>query len=37
MKDMITHRFSFSEINDAFGIIEDPEVYNGKVVLLFNE
>jgi len=34
---MITHRFSFSEIKNAIALIEDPEVYNGKVVLLFNE
>jgi len=35
--DMITHRFSFSKIKNAIALIEDPEVYNGKVVLLFNE
>ena len=35
--DMITHRFSFSEVKNAISLIEDPEVYNGKVVLLFNE
>jgi L-gulonate 5-dehydrogenase len=35
--DMITHRFKFSEIHNAVALIEDPEVNNGKVVLLFNE
>jgi hypothetical protein len=34
---MITHRFSFTETNNAIALIEDPEIYNGKVVLLFNE
>lgn len=35
--DMITHRFSFTEIHNATALIEDPEVHNGKVVLLFTE
>jgi len=35
--DMITHRFSFLEIKKAIALIENPEIYNGKVVLLFNE
>jgi len=34
-KDMITHRFPFTEVHDAFALIEDPEVNNGKVVLMF--
>ncbi|MDB5209593.1 MAG: alcohol dehydrogenase [Sediminibacterium sp.] len=35
VKDMITHRFDFTEIHDALGVIEDPEIENGKVVLFF--
>ena len=33
--DMITHRFSFTEVHDAFSLIEDSEIHNGKVVLTF--
>ncbi|MEO6549051.1 MAG: zinc-binding alcohol dehydrogenase family protein [Ferruginibacter sp.] len=35
VKDMITHRFDFIEINEALRVIEDQEIENGKVVLLF--
>jgi 2-desacetyl-2-hydroxyethyl bacteriochlorophyllide A dehydrogenase len=35
VKDMITHRFPFTEVHEALRIIEDPEIENGKVVLLF--
>jgi 2-desacetyl-2-hydroxyethyl bacteriochlorophyllide A dehydrogenase len=35
VKDMITHRFPFTEIHEALRIIEDPGIENGKVVLLF--
>ena len=35
VKDMITHRFHFTDIRDALKIIEDPAIENGKVVLLF--
>lgn len=35
VKDMITHRFNFTEIHDALGVIEDPAIENGKVVLFF--
>jgi threonine dehydrogenase-like Zn-dependent dehydrogenase len=35
--DMITHRFSFTDIHAALVLIENPEIHNGKVVLLFNE
>ena len=35
VKDMITHRFHFTDIHDALGVIEDPAIENGKVVLLF--
>ena len=35
VKDMITHRFHFTDIHDALGVIEDPTIENGKVVLLF--
>jgi 2-desacetyl-2-hydroxyethyl bacteriochlorophyllide A dehydrogenase len=35
VKDMITHRFNFTEINDALGVIENPAIENGKVVLFF--
>jgi hypothetical protein len=34
---MIIHRFLFTEIHDAMALIENPGIYNGKVVLLFNE
>ncbi len=33
--DMITHRFPFTEINDALALIENTIIHNGKVVLLF--
>jgi L-gulonate 5-dehydrogenase len=33
--EMITHRFPFQQINDAIALIENPEVHNGKVVMLF--
>lgn len=36
VKDMITHRFPFTEIQEALRIIEDPQIENGKVVLLFD-
>ncbi len=35
VKDMISHRFPFTEINEALRLIENPETENGKVVLLF--
>jgi len=35
VKYMITHRFHFTDIQDARGVIEDPTIENGKVVLLF--
>jgi 2-desacetyl-2-hydroxyethyl bacteriochlorophyllide A dehydrogenase len=35
--DMITHRFSFTDIHDAIALIENPAIHNGKVVLLFND
>ena len=35
VKDMITHRFPFTEIHDAIKLIENPAIENGKVVLLF--
>jgi 2-desacetyl-2-hydroxyethyl bacteriochlorophyllide A dehydrogenase len=34
--DMITHRFPFTKVHEAFAPIEDPDVHNGKVVLLFS-
>lgn len=33
--DMITHRFPFTEIHNALALIENPQIHNGKVVLLF--
>jgi 2-desacetyl-2-hydroxyethyl bacteriochlorophyllide A dehydrogenase len=35
VKDMITHRYNFTDIHEALGVIEDPAVENGKVVLFF--
>ncbi len=35
VKDMITHRYHFTEIHDALRLIENPEIENGKVVLFF--
>jgi 2-desacetyl-2-hydroxyethyl bacteriochlorophyllide A dehydrogenase len=35
VKDMITHRFNFMEVNDALRLIENPAIENGKVVLFF--
>jgi L-gulonate 5-dehydrogenase len=35
VKDMISHRFPFTAINDALHLIENPESENGKVVLVF--
>ncbi|MEO7766589.1 MAG: zinc-binding alcohol dehydrogenase family protein, partial [Ferruginibacter sp.] len=35
VKDMITHRFPFTEINNALRLIENPASENGKVVLVF--
>ena len=35
VKDMITHQFHFTEIQDALRVIEDPGIENGKVVLNF--
>ena len=35
VKDMITHRFNFTEIDDALAVIENPAIENGKVVLFF--
>jgi 2-desacetyl-2-hydroxyethyl bacteriochlorophyllide A dehydrogenase len=35
VKDMITHRFPFTEIHEALRVIEDPAIENGKVVLIF--
>ncbi len=35
VKDMITHCFPFTEIHEALKLIENPEIENGKVVLLF--
>jgi L-gulonate 5-dehydrogenase len=35
VKDMITHRFPFTEIHEALRLIEHPASENGKVVLLF--
>ncbi len=35
VKDMITHRFHFTEIQHALEVIENPEIENGKVVLTF--
>lgn len=36
VKKRITHRFHFTEIKDVFQLIENPNVENGKVVLLFD-
>jgi L-gulonate 5-dehydrogenase len=36
VKNWITHRFHFTEIKDAMQLIENSNVENGKVVLLFN-
>ena len=36
VKDMITHRFPFTDIQEALHLIEDPTVETGKVVLLFD-
>jgi 2-desacetyl-2-hydroxyethyl bacteriochlorophyllide A dehydrogenase len=35
VKDMITHRFPFTDIHEALLIIENPDIENGKVVLFF--
>ncbi|MEO5592502.1 MAG: alcohol dehydrogenase catalytic domain-containing protein, partial [Chitinophagaceae bacterium] len=35
VKDMITHRFNFTEIDEALRVIENPAIENGKVVLFF--
>lgn len=35
VKDMITHRFNFMEIDQALALIENPKLEKGKVVLLF--
>jgi len=35
VKDMITHRFHFTDIHDALRVMEDPAIEKGKVVLLF--
>jgi 2-desacetyl-2-hydroxyethyl bacteriochlorophyllide A dehydrogenase len=35
VKDMITHRFHFTAVQDALALIENPAIENGKVVLLF--
>jgi 2-desacetyl-2-hydroxyethyl bacteriochlorophyllide A dehydrogenase len=35
VKDMITHRFPFTEVNDALRLVENAEIEKGKVVLLF--
>jgi L-gulonate 5-dehydrogenase len=35
VKDMITHRYPFTEIHEALRLIEDPTIEKGKVVLLF--
>jgi 2-desacetyl-2-hydroxyethyl bacteriochlorophyllide A dehydrogenase len=36
VKDMITHRYHFTEIHDALRLIEDPAIEKGKVVLFFD-
>lgn len=36
VKDMITHRFHFTQIHEALKLIEDTSVEKGKVVLLFD-
>jgi len=35
VKDMITHRYPFTEIHEALRLIENPEIEKGKVVLFF--
>ena len=35
VKDMITHRYPFTEIHEALKLIEDPAIEKGKVVLFF--
>ncbi len=35
VKDMITHRYQFTEIHEALKLIEDPAIEKGKVVLFF--
>lgn len=35
VKDMISHRFHFTKIQEAFNVIENQDIENGKVVLLF--
>lgn len=35
VKDMITHRFPFTQIHDALKLVEDSAIEKGKVVLLF--
>jgi L-gulonate 5-dehydrogenase len=35
VKDMITHRYHFTEIHEALRLIEDPTIEKGKVVLFF--
>ena len=37
VRDMITHRFPFLEVDDALKLIEDPGIEKGKVVLFFDE
>jgi 2-desacetyl-2-hydroxyethyl bacteriochlorophyllide A dehydrogenase len=36
VKDMITHRYPFTEIHAALRLIEDPAIEKGKVVLFFD-
>jgi 2-desacetyl-2-hydroxyethyl bacteriochlorophyllide A dehydrogenase len=35
VKDMITHRFAFTDIHAALQLVEDPAIEKGKVILLF--
>lgn len=35
VKDMITHRFPFLQIQEALDLIDDPAIEKGKVVLIF--
>jgi len=35
VKDMISHRFPFTQIDEALRLIENPSNENGKVVLMF--
>lgn len=35
VKNMITHRFYFTEVQEALNVIENPDIENGKVVLYF--